>query len=242
MQCLIFRVYGAMASWGSTAIGGVRPSGTVPSRSAVVGLLSAALGLRREQEHEIARLNDSIGIAIKSESEGWLLRDYHTTQVPSADKKAIWLSRKAELENSHRNVNTILSTRDYRADGHWLIALTLRESADYTLEALRDALNEPIFPLYLGRKSCPLSVPAHPVLFDTDNLYRAFDEYQFPISPHSAAEDVLYRPVITYEWDDGVEIGLQPMEINERWDKPASRLRWQFEKRLVHSARQKRRE
>mgnify|MGYP001436839351 FL=1 len=89
MQCLVFRLYGAMASWGSTAVGGVRPTESTPSRSAVVGLLSAALGLKREQEEDIARLNDCLSMAIKSESDGRLLRDYHTAQVPSTDKKAI---------------------------------------------------------------------------------------------------------------------------------------------------------
>lgn len=242
MQCLIFRLYGAMASWGCTAVGGIRPSRSTPSRSAVVGLLSAALGLRREQEEAIAQLNDSIGITIKSESEGRLLRDYHTAQVPSTDKKAIWPHRKAELENAHRDVNTILSTRDYRVDGHWLVALTLRDGATYTLEALRDALQEPVFPLYLGRKSCPLSAPANPVLCDTDSLRQAVDNYQFPISPLPRAEAVLYSSRVEYEWDEGLEIDLRPAETNERWDKPASRLRWQFEKRLVHSARQERRE
>lgn len=242
MQCLIFRLYGAMASWGSTAVGGVRPSRPAPSRSAVVGLLSAALGLRREQEEAIAQLNDSIGITTKSESDGRLLRDYHTAQVPSTDKKAIWPHRKAELENAHRDVNTILSTRDYRVDGHWLVALTLKSGAGYTLEALRDALYEPVFPLYLGRKSCPLAAPVHPVLSDTDSLHQSMESYQFPISPLPRAEMALYSPTVQYEWDEGLDTDLIPTETSERWDQPASRLRWQFEKRLVHCTRQERRE
>ncbi|WP_049722721.1 type I-E CRISPR-associated protein Cas5/CasD [Gilvimarinus polysaccharolyticus] len=242
MQCLTFRLYGAMASWGGTAVGGVRSTRPAPSRSAVIGLLSAALGLRREQEDEIARLNSSIGMMIKSESDGRLLRDYHTTQVPSADKKAIWPHRKAELENTPRNVNTILSTRDYRVDGHWLVALTLRDDSHYTLEAIRDALSEPVFPLYLGRKSCPLATPIYPLLLDAGDVHQALESYQFPISPVARSESVLYGQTIHYEWDDGLETDLPPSETSERWDNPASRLRWQFEKRLVHSARQKRSE
>ncbi|MBU2885469.1 type I-E CRISPR-associated protein Cas5/CasD [Gilvimarinus agarilyticus] len=242
MQCLVFRLYGAMASWGGTAVGGVRSTRPAPSRSAVIGLLSAALGLRREQEDEVARLNNSIGMMIKSESDGRLLRDYHTTQVPSADKKAIWPHRKAELENTLRDVNTILSTRDYRVDGHWLVALTLRVDAGYTLESIRDALNEPVFPLYLGRKSCPLSAPIYPLLLNEGGLHHALERYQFPISPVARSESVLYSQTVQYEWDDGLETNLKPSETHERWDNPASRLRWQFEKRLVHSAREQRSE
>lgn len=240
MQCLVFRLYGAMASWGSTAVGGVRPTRPAPSRSAVVGLLSAALGLKREQEEEIARLNDGVGMAIKSESDGRLLRDYHTAQVPSSDKTAIWSHRKAELENGARDVNTILSTRDYRVDGHWLVALSLRDGASHTLQALRDALLEPVFPLYLGRKSCPLSVPVHPVISEAGSMKQALDTYRFPVASNGKAETVLYAETVQYDWDQGLDIGLTAEETNERWDQPASRLRWQFDKRLVHSARQRR--
>jgi CRISPR system Cascade subunit CasD len=242
MQCLIFRLYGPMASWGGTAVGGVRPTQNAPSRSAVIGLLSAALGLRREQEGEIARLNDSVGMMIKSESDGRLLRDYHTTQVPSTDKKAIWPHRKAELENTQRDVNTILSTRDYRVDGHWLVALTLRGNTDCTLESIRDALSEPVFPLYLGRKSCPLAAPTHPLLLDEADVHQALEHYQFPISPLARSESVLYSHTAQYEWDRELETDLQPSQTSERWDSPASRLRWQFEKRLVNSTRQQRSE
>jgi len=240
MQCLVFRLYGAMASWGSTAIGGVRPTRSVPSRSAVLGLLSAALGIQRDREQELARLNDSVSITVKCESEGRLLRDYHTAQVPGAEKKAIWPHRKAELENSRKDVNTILSTRDYRVDGHWLVALTLREQADYMLEAIRDALNEPVFPLYLGRKSCPLSAPVHPVVSSAESVYQALSEYCFPIAYDEREKAILYAQMVGYEWGEGESIGLDPQETVERWDEPASRIRWQFDKRLVSSTRQDR--
>ncbi|QIB64632.1 type I-E CRISPR-associated protein Cas5/CasD [Kineobactrum salinum] len=242
MQCLIFRLYGAMASWGSTAIGSVRPTRSAPSRSAVLGLLAAALGIRRDQEEQLARLNRSVAITIKCESEGNLLRDYHTAQVPGTDKKAIWPHRKAELENTHKGVNTILSTRDYRTDGHWLVAITLREDTDCTLEAIRDALDEPVFPLYLGRKSCPLSAPLHPVVSEVESIYEALSEYEYPIAHQAVVEAVLYSQTVGYEWEDGVSIGLSPQETSERWDEPTSRLRWQFDKRLVHSARLERKE
>ena len=144
------------------------------------------------------------------------------------------------MENGTRNVNTILSTRDYQVDGHWLVSLSLRDGASYTLEALRDALLEPVFPLYLGRKSCPLSVPVHPVISEMGSVKQALDTYRFPVATDGRAEAVLYAETVQYDWDQGLEIGLPAEETHERWDQPASRLRWQFDKRLVHSTRQQR--
>lgn len=241
MQCLVFRLYGAMASWGSTAIGGVRPTRTMPSRSAVLGLLAAAQGIRREQEDKLSRLNASVHVAIKCEAPGRLLRDYHTAQVPGSERKAIWPHRKAELENGQKDVKTILSTRDYRVDGHWLVGITLTEQAAYTLESLRDALNEPVFPLCLGRKSCPLAAPANPILAEVESIHQALSEYAHPIAYDEQDQAVLYSSSIEYQWDEAQTLGLSAEETTEHWDEPASRSRWQFEKRLAHNARRERR-
>lgn len=66
MQYLVFRLYGPMASWGEAAVGGDRPSGLAPSRSAVLGLLGAALGIKRDDASRLDALRASIGIAIKA--------------------------------------------------------------------------------------------------------------------------------------------------------------------------------
>ncbi|MCV6614557.1 MAG: CRISPR-associated protein Cas5, partial [Cellvibrionaceae bacterium] len=55
MDYLVFRLYGAMASWGQPAVGETRHSGTYPSKSAVTGLLGAALGIKRSQEQALAQ-------------------------------------------------------------------------------------------------------------------------------------------------------------------------------------------
>ena len=47
---LVFQLYGALASWGDIAVGEYRPSQGQPSKSAVTGLLAAALGIARADE------------------------------------------------------------------------------------------------------------------------------------------------------------------------------------------------
>ncbi|HNQ33369.1 MAG TPA: type I-E CRISPR-associated protein Cas5/CasD, partial [Methanoculleus sp.] len=74
-EFLIFRLYGMMASWGDIAVGELRPTFDHPSRSAIVGLLAAALGIRRDEEERLSILSNTCRIAIRVDAPGVLLRD-----------------------------------------------------------------------------------------------------------------------------------------------------------------------
>jgi CRISPR system Cascade subunit CasD len=56
-QYLVFQLHGPMASWGVDAPGEVRHSHELPSRSALLGLLAAALGIRRDEEERLNAFN-----------------------------------------------------------------------------------------------------------------------------------------------------------------------------------------
>ena len=43
MDYLLFRLYGPMASWGEIAVGETRHSAAYPGKSAIIGLLAAAM-------------------------------------------------------------------------------------------------------------------------------------------------------------------------------------------------------
>ncbi len=47
---LLFQLAGPLASWGEIAIGEDRHSAPYPGRSAVLGILASALGIRRAEE------------------------------------------------------------------------------------------------------------------------------------------------------------------------------------------------
>lgn len=236
MEFLVFRLYGPLASWGDTAVGGTRPTHLMPTRSAILGLLAAALGITRSQQAKLDQLSEALHIAVKAESVGVLVRDYHTAQVPSAEKKAIWNHRKAETENIRNSLNTILSTRDYRADADWVVALSSKSGAEFNLGDISDALRYPVFPLYLGRKACPPAAPLHPRLVDADDLLSALNTPFEPLSYRAGAANKIKQPVLVYQWEADVE-GLEPTEVFEQWDEPGVRSRWQFGKRTVYSKR-----
>ena len=54
---LVFRLYGPLASWGMPAVGGDRPTAAQPTRSALLGLLAAGLGIKRDKEYALQALH-----------------------------------------------------------------------------------------------------------------------------------------------------------------------------------------
>jgi CRISPR system Cascade subunit CasD len=229
---LVFRLYGPMASWGQAAVGGDRPTDRHPSRSAVLGLLSAALGIKRDEDDKLRALGDSVHIAVKHCAPTSLLRDYHTAQVPSHNKKVVHRSRKSELNET--GLNTILSSRDYRCDGLWTIALTATAAAPYSLEQIKSALEKPVFTLYLGRKSCPLAAPLKPQLV-TGRLQEALDT-NFPELMHKGNHTIWLHSggSATYLWEGDRNALEGEVLTTHPWDEPMSRTRWQFKQRVQY--------
>jgi len=232
---LVFRLYGPMASWGQAAVGGDRPTARHPSRSAILGFLSAALGIKRSDDKKLKVLHNCVQVAVKQCVPTTVLRDYHTAQVPSYNKKIVYKTRQSEL--SEAKLNTILSSRDYRCDGLWVVAVRLQNNTDISLEKLQQALLKPVFMLSLGRKSCPLALPLCPKILIGQSLRMALDT-QFPAITRSHKEDALWlgaTAIVTYFWEgDKTEISGQHVLTTRPCDDPVSRTRWQFQQRAMH--------
>ena len=235
-EFLVFSLYGAMASWGDMAVGDFRPTHDHPTRSAVFGLVAAALGIRRDEEEKLAALSDGYNIGIRLDAPGTLLRDYHTAHVPrSGANRATreYPTRRNELE-APVHISTILSAREYYCDAVSTIFLWGRtEGVPYTLEHLRDALNAPAFVLYLGRKACPLALPLDARVVRGENLAEVFASVPFP---GQAFLKPLARPnrMVRVYWEGDADTGIQAIHSGLRHDEPLSRKRWQFGDRVEH--------
>lgn len=231
---LVFQLYGPLAAWGEPAVGEVRHTNPIPGRSAILGLLTAALGIRREEEARLSELHGHYRIAVRQLRESQWLRDYHTVQVPRENRKLRYATRRDELRLAPDELQTILSTREYRCDAYYLIAIELTDGAPYTLEQLRRALQQPVFPLYLGRKSCPPGLPLAACCMQGE-LAQVFKD----------AESILYPLLqprdgwgVSCFWEGKAEIvGMQLQQSIMRSDQPLSRKRWQFASRLQHQGR-----
>src|SRR3954452_22752570 len=81
---LTFALAAPLAAMGEIAVGERRGSWTRPGRSAVLGLIAACLGIDRDDEEAHAALESGYGLALRLQSLGPLLADYHTAQVPPA--------------------------------------------------------------------------------------------------------------------------------------------------------------
>lgn len=237
-EYLIFRLYGPMASWGDIAVGEVRPSYTHPSKSAVLGLIAAALGISRDQESLHRRLADSYGFAVRVDTVGKPLSDYQTAQVPPSGtgrKRTILATRRDEVVTLPREkLKTILSKRDYRMDALATVMIWERTSPPYSLEKLAKALKYPGFVLYLGRKSCPLGLPMEAQVVAADTLLEALRKAKF-----TDFVELRYLPdrgIPTQYWEENAEAGMQPQQTFERRDIPLSRQRWQFDVRREYHA------
>jgi len=93
------QLYGPFSAWGDIAVGGERPTATHPGRSAILGMLAAAAGIRRDEEAKHIALERGYGMSVRMESAGSFLKDYHTTQVPPqvAMKKHPGVTRRDEM-------------------------------------------------------------------------------------------------------------------------------------------------
>ncbi|HOC44467.1 MAG TPA: type I-E CRISPR-associated protein Cas5/CasD [Thermoanaerobaculales bacterium] len=236
---LIFQLAGPLAAWGEIAVGGDRATADRPTRSAVLGLVAAAVGVPRDDNARQLAVFDGYRVAVLTVSPGDLVRDYHTTQVPphSALRGRPMRTRLDQLEAlaAHRVERgaageAILSCRDYRCDGAWLVALTASPQAPYPMSELREALLCPHFSLYLGRKSCPPMRPLCPQVISAPDLVSALGQATFPELGRPLADADLY-------WEPGIEPGTTPQDTAQRWDAPVSRERWQFRPRLELHAR-----
>lgn len=157
-----------LMSWGLASRFQRRATALHPTRSGLLGLFCAALGVAKgsvEEAEWLSRLESTslTVFAIPRQPDGCVrpleirrLEDYHTTGG-GYDKKtqALWIPRKASGGPSDY---ATLSTRQYLLDAKFGVILSGPRG---TLEPVGEALRNPRWGIWFGRKSC---LPAAPVL------------------------------------------------------------------------------
>lgn len=227
MNYLIFQLQAPLSAWGETAVGEYRPSANYPSESALIGLLAAALGVDRSDEDQHQTLRAELSFAIGVQSAGRLLRDYQTAQVPGrvSLKNRPHQTRRDELNMPKEELNTILSTRDYRQDAACLVAVQTKTDATFSLVDLAQAIQQPKFVLYLGRKTCPPSLPLWPQVIAAENALQAMEAYRVQLAEQSGE---VIAPLERLVWGAGINAGVQEDLQVIRKDLLLSRAHWQF--------------
>ena len=167
-ELMMLRLEGVLQSWGESSAWDNRGTASFPTKSGIVGLLACAMGLERG-DPEIGRLSQVLCVGIRADRSGNVTSDFHTVQG---------MPRIINAAGKPRSGNTIVSTRWYLQDASFLVVLDL--PADWQ-RRIEDALADPVWSLYLGRKSC---VPTRPVF---DGIHREYQDISDAIFHYPAA-------------------------------------------------------
>ncbi|MDA8141206.1 MAG: type I-E CRISPR-associated protein Cas5/CasD [Desulfobacteraceae bacterium] len=152
MPTLLLRLIGPMQSWGTTSRFDQRDTGKEPSKSGVIGLLAAALGIDRENWTDLQPLT-KLSMGVRHDRPGVPKRDYQTAGCAANDTMI-----KADGKPSRDGV---VSQRFYLADAAFLVGVEGGDRA--LLDKAYAHLIDPVWPLALGRKSY---LPSEPIALE----------------------------------------------------------------------------
>lgn len=129
MTVLLLKLAGPMQAWGDSSRFARRLTARQPTKSGILGLLAAAQGLRRTDP--IEHLLD-LKFGVRTDQPGRILSDFQTAR--SLDGKKTFP----------------LSERFYISDAVFVAGI---EGDTSLLQGLSEAIERPMFPLFLGRRS-----------------------------------------------------------------------------------------
>ncbi|MEU2730599.1 type I-E CRISPR-associated protein Cas5/CasD [Streptomyces griseoviridis] len=124
---------GPLQAWGAASRFSRRTTESAPTKSGVIGLLAAAAGIARDDDAALAALA-ALRFGVRIDQPGTRIRDFHKAMHPVTGK------------------TMPLTERFYLADAVFVAAV---EGDHALLERLDAALRSPVYPPFLGRRSCP---------------------------------------------------------------------------------------
>jgi CRISPR system Cascade subunit CasD len=221
MNWLVILIAAPLASFGEEPGNARRGSSDRPTRSALLGLAGAALGIERADAERQRALFVSLLTATRTLSPGGPVTDFHTFQsLPeSAGRvatRADALARRTELETS-------ITRRDYRSDGCWQAAYVASDTTVVSLQDLQKAFLRPHFALWAGRKSCPLAHPLAPTIVEAEDAETAFRSHArtLGLNERSATSVAIDSRLAT-------SARFNNARRHRRQDEPGDRVRWHF--------------
>lgn len=138
MKTILLKFAGPLQSWGTRSHFETRHTDLYPSKSAVIGIIAASMGYRRDDDAENQALSQ-LDFAVRIDQNGQLLRDYHTAVKYKA-------SGDPEI--------TYVTNRYYIEDAVFVAAVGHKN--DTLVEEIAEGLQNPYFQPFMGRRSLPL--------------------------------------------------------------------------------------
>ncbi|MCX6566614.1 MAG: type I-E CRISPR-associated protein Cas5/CasD [Candidatus Aminicenantes bacterium] len=208
---LALRLEGPLQAWGFDSQYNRRSSGLMPTKSAVAGICCAALGYGRGSEEEAEflvsfREIQMMAISIprslkrnyadnerKTDLHGRRLQDYHTVQNT--------ITAEGKTKACH------ITFRQYLCDVSFGVILS---GVPSLLRVIANALENPVWGIWLGRKAC---IPSAPILAglrenSEDALHLLIGEiplesftYQQDVSTFAEGQDTLPDQPVSFTSD-----------------------------------------
>jgi len=175
---LILKLDGVMQGWGGHTYEDWRPTELFPTRSGLLGLLGACMGIDRQDGERLNSLASSVLFTVQADYQRLKPdeKNLELTSLRLCDYHTILEARKVD---GKPNKNPVQSYRWYLFDAPFTVAVEEAINAPIKLEEIAGAMRSPIYTPFLGRRSCPLSRPL-------------IDPYEKPIEAKSAI-DALQR-------------------------------------------------
>lgn len=236
---LLVTIQAPLASWGEIAVGEWRGSWDRPSRSAIVGVLGAALGVLRNDPEKQRALAIGYAVAVRTDALGTPTQDYHTMQtVAKSHLKKRTIATRADILGLP-DKETVLSRREYREGALYTVAIWGKPGAMWSLNEIADALRHPVFSLFAGRRANALGLPLQPSIVVAESLADAFHARpplptNVPPELHRLRPNTGWGQEVAHDECDEFPSGLvAPFRRVMRRDVPGDRLGWLFEERVV---------
>ncbi len=140
MKTILLKFAGPLQSWGTSSHFELRHTDYYPSKSAVIGIIAASLGYRRDEDEKISKLNE-LNFGVRIDQEGNLIRDYHIVR---------------KYKSNGKEDRTYVTNRYYLEDAVFLVAISHQDDA--YMGEVAHALKNPYFQPFMGRRALPLCV------------------------------------------------------------------------------------
>jgi len=176
---LIIKLQGAMQAWGGHTYEDYRPSLIFPTRSAIVGLLGACLGIEREDIKALKTLDKSFQLTVRVDKRKIARRknteDKFVSMQKITDFHTVQHARKVD---GKPRTEAIVSRREYLCDAEFTLALAFIKETDYGLERVKQAIQKPVYTPFLGRRSCPMQRPLFEAVVNAENAQAALSQIE----------------------------------------------------------------
>ena len=182
LKTLLLKLKGPMQSWGTSSRFETRMTDYYPSKSAVIGIIAASFGYKRDEDEKIQRLND-LDFAVRIDQEGVLKKDYQTV---------------IKCKNNGVFERNYVTNRYYMEDAVYVVAISHADEA--WMDEIHDALRHPCFQPFMGRRSCPLP-PDFIIDMVEDGVIEALETLEWQAAPWYRKKHAQYRADIYADKD-----------------------------------------